>query len=106
MPTDMFFRSVQLDRVRLRVADLDRARAFYEHGLGLHAQTTGHSEITFSPAADEPALLELEAAPSARARPPGAAGLFHVAFLFPTRESLGRMLAHLARSGVRLSSAQ
>ena len=105
MPSDSFFRAVQLDGVRLRVADLGRARAFYERGLGLHAQTAGAREITFSAGEDEPALFEVEADPAAPPRPPGAAGLFHVALLFPTRESLGHLLTHLVRSGVRLGSA-
>jgi catechol 2,3-dioxygenase len=105
MASEPFFRSIQLDRVALRVADLDQARHFYEGTLGLHARPSGYGAVTLSAGADGAELFELEAAPSAPARPPGAAGLFHVALLFPTRASLGRVLTRLVKAGVRLGSA-
>ena len=103
--SDAFFRSVQLDRVTLRASDVDRAREFYERVLGFHSRPSGGGATLFSAGPDEAALFEVEDSPSAPARQPGAAGLFHVALLFPTRESLGHMLTHLLRVGVRLGSA-
>jgi catechol 2,3-dioxygenase len=105
MATTDFFRSVQLDRVTLRVGDSDRVGEFYQRALGLSATATAPGRTTLSSGPDEPALLELEESASAPMRPPGAAGLFHVALLFPTRESLGCMLSHLSDAGVRLGSA-
>jgi catechol 2,3-dioxygenase len=105
MAMDAFFRSVQLDSVTLRVADLDRARRFYQDVLGFHAQSAPDGTLTFSTAPGGGALFELESSSSAPARQPDAAGLFHAALLFSTRESLGRMLKHLMRAGVRLGSA-
>jgi catechol 2,3-dioxygenase len=105
MSSDQFFHSVQLDRVTLRVRHLDRARDFYQNMLGLYPSIEGDGTITFSSGPDEPALFELEESSTAPPRPSAAAGLFHVALLFPTRESLGRMLTRLIRAGVRLGSA-
>ncbi len=43
------------------------------------------------------ALLQLIAAPEAAARDPRDAGLFHTAFLLPSRASLGAWLAFAKR---------
>jgi catechol 2,3-dioxygenase len=104
MASESFFQSVQLDRITLRVADLDRTRAFYEQGLGFRAAPPENGILALS-ADGAPPLIELEASPSAPARRPGTAGLFHVALLFPTRASLGRVLRHLTQLGVRIGSA-
>ena len=50
-------------------------------------------------------LLELEAAPNATPDDPRTAGLFHTAFLQPTRGDLARWLVHIARNRVLLSGA-
>ena len=105
MGTDSYFRSIQLGSVTLRVADLGRALAFYEGVLGFDAAATGPHSATLAAGPNGSVLLELEASPAAPARRPGEAGLFHVALLFPTRASLGRMLTHLASADVRLGAA-
>lgn len=104
MGSESFFQSVQLGKVTLRVADLNRTRAFYEGVLGFHAVQVAERQVTLSAGNDAP-LIELEWAPSAPARQPGSAGLFHVALLFPTRRSLGRMLGNLTGAGIRIGSA-
>jgi catechol 2,3-dioxygenase len=105
MDSAVFFRSVQLHRLALRVADLDRAVGFYHGVLGFEVRQTGSRTAVLSAAAGGTAILELEAAPAAPPRGVGEAGLFHVALLFPTRASLGRMLTHLMRAEVPLGSA-
>ena len=50
-------------------------------------------------------LLELEAAPGALPDDPRTAGLYHTAFLQPTRADLARWLVHAARNRVQLSGA-
>src|SRR5438445_681794 len=50
-------------------------------------------------------LLELESAPSATPDDPRTAGLYHTAFLQPTRTDLGRWLVHAARNRVALTGA-
>ncbi len=51
------------------------------------------------------ALLVLQAAPDAPPRPRGAAGLFHVAFLYPDRTALARALRRLLELDVPIGSA-
>jgi catechol 2,3-dioxygenase len=104
MSSDAFFRSVRLGSVALRVADLDRALAFYQGVLGFDARKSGDHTVALSTPGGA-TLFELEGSPAAPAHRPGAAGLFHVALLFPTRASLGRMLTHLVSADVRLGSA-
>ena len=53
----------------------------------------------------ETVLLELRHDPSARARQPQGAGLFHTAFLLPDRAALGAWLRHAADRGLRLTGA-
>ena len=50
-------------------------------------------------------FLELLHRPDALPRDPAAAGLYHIAFLLPTRADLGRWLAHAGTLGVRLDGA-
>ena len=97
--------------VTLRVADLDRAVAFYRDVLGLRVTDTDGATATLAaPGADGPAgpaLLTLRQGRGLRRRParPVTTGLYHVAFLVPTRADLGHALAALARSGHPLRGA-
>jgi len=103
--SDAFFRSVEFAELTLRVADVARVGTFYESELGFHRVSGGAHEARFSPTGAEPALIALEHAPSAVARPRGAAGLFHVAFLYPNRPALARIFTRLVTNGFRLGAA-
>ncbi len=103
--SDAFFKSVEFAELTLRVADIARVGAFYESELGFHRVSGGAHEARFSPTGAEPALIALEHAPSAAARPRGAAGLFHVAFLYPNRAALSRIFTRLVANGFRLGAA-
>jgi len=103
--SDAFFRSVEFAELTLRVADVARVGTFYESELGFHRVSGGAHEARFSPTGVEPALIALEHAPSAVARPRGAAGLFHVAFLYPNRPALARIFTRLVANGFRLGAA-
>ncbi len=89
--------------VRLNVADLDRAQAFYESTVGLRASEGDNGLRRLG--ADGPALVELVASPDAPRRPPGTTGLFHLAILLPSRVELARALRRVGRSGWPLSGA-
>lgn len=82
-----------LGPVRLRVADGDRARAFYERVLGLRAFE------------GPDALVELAESPDAPRRPAHTTGLFHLAILVPDRPALAHALLRVAASGWRLAGA-
>ncbi|MDV6373842.1 VOC family protein [Deinococcus arenicola] len=87
--------------VTLLTADLPRLRSFYTNLLGLRALSESFGEVTLE--AQGTPLLRLKATdltPPAVSRP----GLYHTAFLLPTRADLGRWLAHAAQSGLRIGS--
>jgi catechol 2,3-dioxygenase len=86
-----------IGRVRLRVADLDRVRSYYERTIGLQADGLALG-------ADTP-LIELIHDPDAPPAPPGSTGLFHLAILVPDRPSLARAIRRVVASGERFTGA-
>ncbi|MEA2265564.1 MAG: catechol 2,3-dioxygenase [Solirubrobacteraceae bacterium] len=90
----------RIGAVHLRVADLDRAVAFYSGPMGLDLHGGGEGTARLGAGAED--LLVLTEDPSAVAAP-GGTGLFHTAFLVPSRLELGRSLERLARARVPLS---
>jgi catechol 2,3-dioxygenase len=95
-----------IGRVRLRVADLGRALAFYRDMLGLHLRGDDGSTVTLAPraAAGDRDVITLEERPGIARRPtrPKTAGLYHVALLVPSRRELGRALIGLGEAGYPL----
>ena len=89
--------------VRLRVADLDREREFYERAIGLRALGEAHGAVRLG--ADGVPSVELVASPDSPPRRPGTTGLFHMAILVPGRAELARALIRVAASGSRLTGA-
>jgi catechol 2,3-dioxygenase len=101
----------RIGRVRLRVGDLGRSLGFYRDLLGFQVEREEGSKLVLAPQADPGAksesgreLLVLEEIPGIRRRPsrPATTGLYHVAFLVPTRGELGRALLALHHSGYPL----
>ena len=86
-----------IGRVRLRVADLDRVRAYYERAIGLR-------EVDGALGADTP-LVELVRDPEAPPAPPGTTGLFHLAILVPDRPALARAVQRVLGAGARFTGA-
>ncbi len=78
--------------VNIRALDVDTLAQFYQERLGLRAIARSGDIITLG--TDAP-ILVLEHAPDAPARPEGAAGLFHVAILYPTRSALAGAVRQL-----------
>jgi catechol 2,3-dioxygenase len=83
----------RIGRVAIRVADLDRLAAFYESVVGLDRLTESDEQVTLGTGGR--ALLELHARPDLPERAPDETGLFHTAFLFPDRASLGDALSRV-----------
>ena len=77
-----------LGSVFLTVNDLDRVRTFYEQVTGLHFLRGDGSSAELG--VGDKVLLELRGDRSARRHSPREAGLFHIAFLLPTRADLAR----------------
>jgi catechol 2,3-dioxygenase len=99
-------------RVRLRVKDLQRSLGFYRDLLGFRVEREEGSNVALTARPTDPGLdnktrrelLVLEEVPDLRPRPtrPVTTGLYHVAFLVPSRVDLGRALLALHHSGYPL----
>ena len=86
--------------VALTVRDLALTEAFYRDVIGL--QVVGRDDGAVHMGIGGTAFLDLLHRPDALPDDPAAAGLFHTAFLLPTRADLGRWLAHIGASGQSL----
>jgi len=89
--------------VRLRVADLDSQREFYERAIGLSPIDSGDGVARLG--SDGTPVVELDHRADAPARPPRTTGLFHLAILVPDRAALAAALARAVRAGRRISGA-
>ncbi|MEM9755621.1 MAG: VOC family protein [Pseudomonadota bacterium] len=94
---------IMISTVTLRVNDLPGVAAFYERILGLH-RLSGDAQALTLGTADTP-LLHLQSDSAARTAPVSEAGLFHTAFLLPTRGDLAAWLVNLRQAGVPLTGA-
>ncbi len=95
---------MRIGAVRLNVADLDRARAFYEQAIGLRAVDRDASVVRLGVDGGA-AIIELAGRPDAPRRPAGSTGLFHLAILVPSRAELARALRRVVDAGWRLTGA-
>jgi catechol 2,3-dioxygenase len=89
--------------VALKVRDLGLLAAYYQHVLGLavldrtgEGATLGAGGVPF---------VHLEHRPDAAPDDNREAGLYHTAFLMPTRADLARWILHVARHKVPLTGA-
>jgi len=94
---------LRIGAVGLKARDLNRLTAFYRDAIGLSVLDRGAKHARLG--AGGVTLLELEHTPDAKPDDPRSAGLFHTAFLQPTRGDLARWLVHAARNRVPLTGA-
>lgn len=78
----------------LKVRDLDNMLAYYRQVLGLAVLDKTAERATLG--AGGTPFLHLERRAGAELEAPTAAGLFHIAYLMPTRRDLARWLVHAA----------
>jgi catechol 2,3-dioxygenase len=100
---DMQAAPMRIGTVRLKVRDLETVVAFYRRVLGLGTITSRDNRVVLGSEATP--LLELEGDATLARRDPRQAGLFHTAFLVPTRADLARWLAHVAAARVPMQGA-
>jgi catechol 2,3-dioxygenase len=96
--------ATRIGTVRLTVSDLDRARSFYEHVLGLKPSDRADGTIALGTGTAE-TLVELWGERSAPPLNRRATGLYHLAILLPTRRDLASALARLVQTRWPLDGA-
>ena len=95
---------VAVGHVHLKVADLDRAVNFYAGVLGFEVQQRFGAQAAFLSAGGYHHHLGLNTWESAGGSPPPphSTGLYHVAFLYPTRALLADAVRRVLAAGVEL----
>lgn len=97
----------RIGHVHLKVADLDRAVAFYTGLIGLSVMQRRGDKAAFLSAGGYHHHLGLNTWESqgGTAPPPGHTGLYHSAFLFPDRQALAQVLKRLVDAGWPIDGA-
>ena len=98
---------VDIGHVHLKVADLERALAFYCGVLGFELTTRYGAEAAFISAGGYHHHLGLNTWESKGGLPPppGATGLYHVAIRYPDRATLADAFRRLQAAGIPLQGA-
>ncbi len=78
--------------ISLNVRSLDLSVSFYSQVLGFHLLTRQGGEAALAAGIDSRPLITLFEKAGAKPKPSGTTGLYHLAILYPTRESLGTAL--------------
>ncbi len=96
-----------IGHVHLKVADLERAIAFYAGVLGFTVQQRFGSQAAFLSAGGYHHHIGLNTWESrgGTEAPPGHTGLYHAAILYPTRADLADALRRLRAAGIPLDGA-
>ena len=98
--------ATRIGHIHLKVADLDRALAFYSGVLGFEIMER-LPQAAFISAGGYHHHIALNTWESAGGSPPapGATGLYHLAILYPNRAELADALRRLVEAGVPLDGA-
>jgi catechol 2,3-dioxygenase len=97
----------RIGHVHLKIADLDRALAFYTDVLGFEIMQRHGDQVAFISAGGYHHHIGLNTWESKGGPPPapGTTGLYHVAIVYPSRADLARALQRLMTAGVPLDGA-
>jgi catechol 2,3-dioxygenase len=98
---------VRIGHVHLKVADLERALAFYHGVLGFEITQRMGRQAAFLSAGGYHHHIGLNTWESAggSSPQPGTTGLYHTAILYPTRAQLGDALRRVVNAGIPLEGA-
>jgi catechol 2,3-dioxygenase len=98
---------VKIGHVHLKVADIERALAFYCGVLGFELMQRYGSQAAFISAGGYHHHIGLNTWESRGGSPPppGSTGLYHTAILYPTRAALADALKRLIAAGIALDGA-
>jgi catechol 2,3-dioxygenase len=98
---------VVVGHIHLTVSDIDRALSFYRDLLGFEVTARYGASAVFLSAGGYHHHIGLNtwAGKGATSPPEGHTGMYHVAFLYPTRKELARIVKHLIDEGYPLEGA-
>lgn len=107
MSTNPVNSAVRIGHVHLKVADLDRALAFYQRVLGFEVTQRMGNSAAFLSAGGYHHHIGLNTWESKGGSPPrhGTTGLYHIAILYPTRSALADAFRRLNKAGIPLEGA-
>ncbi len=94
---------IHVARVGLRSGDAEQLAEFYKALLGLEETGRGADSVSLGVAGRE--LLEIEGSQALKPDNPRSAGLYHTAFLLPSRKDLARWVGYATENGIRLDGA-
>jgi catechol 2,3-dioxygenase len=94
---------ISVSRVALKARDADALAQYYREVVGLAEIARVPGNITLG-AGGRP-LLEIEHTPKAKPDDPRSAGLFHTAFLLPTRRDLARWVRYAIEKKIPIDGA-
>ena len=100
--------ALRLGHVHLKVADLERAIAFYRDVLGLDViQRACDGRVAFLSAGGyhHHVALNTFSSQGGTPPPPGHTGLVHVAFSYPDRKALARAYQRVVNHGIAVTGA-
>ncbi|HVT60117.1 MAG TPA: VOC family protein [Thermoanaerobaculia bacterium] len=99
--------ATDIGHVHLKVADLERALAFYRGVLGFELTARYGSQAAFVSAGGYHHHIGLNTweSPGGTPPPPGHTGLYHFAIRYPTRQALATAVARLLDAGVPVHGA-
>ena len=98
---------VDIGHVHLKVADLDRALAFYVGVLGFEEQAKIGDQAAFVSAGGYHHHIGLNTWESkgGSAPPPRTTGLYHFAIRFPNRAALAKAVKDVIEAGIRIGGS-
>ena len=107
MPDRLLDPRVDIGHVHLKVADIDRALAFWRDVLGFEEQARMGDQAAFISAGGYHHHIGLNTWESQGGSPPprGHTGLYHVAVRFPDRKTLAQAVKRALDAGVPLQGA-
>lgn len=99
--------ATRIGHVHLKVADLERAIAFYRDVLGFEVTQRHGTQAAFLSAGGYHHHIGLNTWESKGGSPPpgGTTGLYHVAILYPTRAALADALRRVLAAGIPIDGA-
>ncbi len=99
--------ATRIGHVHLKVADIERALAFYRDVLGFEVTQRYGSQAVFLSAGGYHHHIALNTWESRGGEPPprGTTGLYHLAILYPTRTALADALRRVLAAGIPIDGA-